>query len=159
LLKQITAALVAELKLEKAELGINLVATPEMTRLNENFLRHAGSTDVITFDYTFGVPPSGGSRQNVAPAQKNRLKPGHQTIHGEIFVCVDEAVSQARRFGATWQSEVVRYIVHGILHLQGFDDSSAPARRRMKLEEDRRLGALSRRFTLAQLSRPAKISA
>ena len=51
LLKQITDALLADLNVEDAELGVHLVATPEMTRLNEKFLRHAGPTDVITFDY------------------------------------------------------------------------------------------------------------
>jgi len=47
------------------------------------------------------------------------------TILGEIFICVDEAVLQARKFGTSWPSEVVRYIIHGVLHLCGFNDSSA----------------------------------
>jgi rRNA maturation RNase YbeY len=72
---------------------------------------------------------------------------------------VDVAVLQARKFGTSWQSEVVRYLVHGVLHLTGFDDSSAGARRKMKREENRRLDELSRRFTLAQLSHPARIPA
>ncbi len=42
LLKQIAEALLADLKIEDAELGVHLVAAPEMTRLNETFLRHAG---------------------------------------------------------------------------------------------------------------------
>jgi probable rRNA maturation factor len=158
-LKKIANALLAELEIKKAEIGICLAAAPEMTRLNETFLKHKGSTDVITFDYGLGVPPSGGSRRGVMPAQNNRLKPGHQMLHGEIFVCVDEAVLQARRFGTSWQSEVIRYLVHGVLHLLGFDDSSAGARRRMKRMEGRLLGKLSRRFTLAQLCRPAKLAA
>ena len=44
-------------------------------------------------------------------------------LHGEIFICVDEAIRQARRFGTIWQSEIVRYLIHGVLHLLGFDDS------------------------------------
>jgi probable rRNA maturation factor len=151
LLKKITNALLAELEIEKAEIGICLVAVPEMTRLNETFLRHAGSTDVITFDYGLGVPPSGGSKRGVVPAQNNRLKPGHQTLHGEIFVCVDEAVLQARKFGTSWQSEVIRYLVHGVLHLLAFDDSSADARRKMKREENRRLREIIHRFPLSKL--------
>jgi probable rRNA maturation factor len=154
-LTRIADALLVELEVEKAELNLCLVAAPEMTRLNETFLRHAGSTDVITFDYGFGVPPSGG---RVSQSQ-NRLKPGHQTLHGEIIVCVDEAVWQARKFRASWQSELVRYIVHGVLHLLGFDDSRVEVRRRMKREENRLLDGLSRRFSLAQLSRPVRISA
>ena len=73
------------------DLGVYLVAASEMTRLNETFLQHQGSTDVITFNYT--------------------EPPGQPCLHGEIFICLDEAVAQARRFHTTWQSELVRYVV------------------------------------------------
>jgi probable rRNA maturation factor len=149
-LKQITAALLADLKVEHADLGIHFVAAPEMTRLNEKFLRHQGTTDVITFDYLDNVgqasrlshskTPNSGDRQHACP-----------TIHGEIFICVDEAVWQARKFGTSWQSEVIRCLVHGVLHLLGFEDSTARARHKMKREEDRWLRKLSRRFTLSKL--------
>jgi probable rRNA maturation factor len=136
LLKQITAALLADLKIEKADVGIHLVAAPEMTLLNEKFLRHADSTDVITFDYS---------------APRRQMPDARRQLHSEIFACMDEAVLQARKFGTSWQSEVVRYIIHGVLHLLGFDDSSAVARRKMKREENRRLRELSRRFALSKL--------
>ncbi|MGO9479580.1 MAG: rRNA maturation RNase YbeY [Limisphaerales bacterium] len=164
LLKAIVNALLAELELEQAEIGICLVAAPEMTRLNETFLRHAGSTDVIAFDYrdkTVGADVRRPLNQKHAP-EKKPAPPcvvACKEIHGEIFICVDEAVRQARRFGTSWQSEIVRYLVHGILHLLGFDDSSAGARRRMKRAENRLLRRLAGRFSLAQLSRPARISA
>ncbi len=157
-LKHFTQALLAELKVEAVELEINLVAAPEITRLNETFLHHAGSTDVIAFDYRLGVPPSSGNFA-ASPAGRNRLKPGHRTLHGEIFICVEEAILQARRFGTSWQSEIVRYLIHGILHLLGFDDANAGARRKMKREENRLLRRLSRLFSLAQLSAPAKLGA
>jgi rRNA maturation RNase YbeY len=72
---------------------------------------------------------------------------------------VDEAVSQAKPFNATWQSESIRYLVHGVLHLLGHDDRRAAARRRMKQEENRLLRQLSRRFSLAQLGRAIKLAA
>ena len=150
LLKKISVALLADLKIEDAALGIQLVAAPEMTRLNEKFLRHQGTTDVITFDYLDNVgqasrlshskTPNSGDRQHACP-----------TIHGEIFICVDEAVWQARKFGTSWQSETVRYLIHGILHLLGYDDRRTTARRKMKREEDRRLRELSCRFPLSKL--------
>jgi probable rRNA maturation factor len=150
LLKKIAAALLEDLEIAKAELEIDLVEWPEMTRLNEIFLKHKGSTDVITFDYRFGVPPSGGKFSKKS-ARTNRLKPELQTLHGEIFICVDEAVLQAQKFGVSWQSEVVRYIIHGILHLLGHDDLCAGARRKMKREENRLLRKLSQRFALSKL--------
>jgi probable rRNA maturation factor len=150
LLKKIAATLLTELEIQKAEIGICLVAAPEMIRLNETFLKHKGSTDVIAFDYGFGVPPSGGKFSKKS-ARANRLKPELQTLLGEIYICVDEAVLQARKFGTSWQSEVIRYLVHGVLHLLGFDDSSAGARRKMKREENHRLREITRRFPLSKL--------
>jgi probable rRNA maturation factor len=76
---------------------------------------------------------------------------------GEIFICVDEAVLQARRFRTSWPSEVVRYLVHGVLHLRGYDDLQPAARRRMKRQENRLLRALAARFSLSQLERHAKL--
>ena len=146
LLKKITRALLTELELEKAEIGICLVATPEMTRLNETFLKHKGSTDVITFDYS----TEGRAGSPLPAVRSGALRRECPSVQGEIFVCVDEAVLQARKFGTSWQSEVIRYLVHGVLHLLGFDDSSAGARRKMKREENRRLREMTRRFPLSK---------
>jgi probable rRNA maturation factor len=139
LLKQIVNELLAELKILEAELGINLVTAPEMTLINETFLKHTGSTDVITFDY----------------ADKTE----GATLAGEIFICVDEAILQAKKFKTTWQSEIIRYIVHGVLHLLGHDDRRMAARRKMKREENRLLRRLSKKFSLAQIAGRSKISA
>jgi len=152
LLKQITEVLLAELEIQDAELEINLVSAGEMTRLNEKFLRHQGSTDVITFDYGLSVRRDAKTRTRLAET----LAP--PKLHGEIFICTDEAVLQARKFRTTWQSEVTRYLIHGILHLLGHDDSRSRGHRKMRQEENRLLRQLSRRFSLAQLSRPAKLS-
>lgn len=112
----IRTALVESLNIAEYNLGIYLVTAPEITRLNEEHLRHAGATDVITFDY---AGASGGA------------------LHGEIFICLDLAVTQARQFRTTWQQELARYAIHGVLHLCGYDDLRAPERRRMKREENR----------------------
>jgi len=142
LLKRIIVGLFADLKIAKAELGINLVAAPEMTLVNETFLQHAGSTDVITFDHS---------------SAECRLRKSE--MHGELFVCVDEAILQARRFKTDWQSEVVRYVIHGVLHLLGHDDRRVAARRKMKREENRLVRLQAKRFTLAQIARTTKLGA
>jgi probable rRNA maturation factor len=144
LLREIVQQVLVELKIETVELGISLVGAREMTLLNETFLKHEGSTDIITFDYQ---EPGTGS-------QKPELK-----LHGELFICVDEAILQAKRFRSTWQSEIVRYVVHGILHLLGHDDLKPALRRRMKREENRLVRRLSQKISFAQLSRTAKIGA
>jgi probable rRNA maturation factor len=144
LLKQIVRGLFAELKITEAELGINFVGTKEMTKMNRRFLQHEGSTDVITFDY----------EKPEVRSQKSELK-----IHGELFICVDDAISQAKEFGTNWQLEGARYIAHGVLHLLGHDDRHPAARRRMKREENRLVRLLAKRFSLAQLSCTAKLGA
>ena len=145
LLRRIVKTLLAEsLQIENAELGIHLIAAPEMTRINQTYLDHEGSTDVITFDHSFGVPPSGGP---------GRVNAELQTLHGELFICLDDALAQAKEFRTTWQSELVRYLIHGVLHLLGHDDHAAAARRAMKREENRLLRRLAKEFPLARLAR------
>jgi probable rRNA maturation factor len=136
-LREVTVTLLERmLKRSEYELGIHLVARPQMTRLNETYLHHQGSTDVITFNYA-------------DPARPDWLA-------GDIFVCVVEAVEQGALFGTTWQSEVVRYLVHGVLHLCGFDDHAARDKLRMKREEDRLVAGLSREFRLNHIEKEFK---
>ena len=146
LLRRITNTLVRDLmKVDGFDLGLFLVDAPEIVRLNERFLHHAGPTDVITFDYAQEPPPPPGG--SAAGNQADHCL----GLHAEVFVCVGQAAAQARRFRTTWQSELVRCIVHGILHLRGFDDRSPRLRRRMKRAEDRYLRQLARRFDLSRL--------
>ena len=83
--------------------------------MNWQFLRHEGPTDIITFDH--GSTP--------------------ERLFGEMFICVAEAERQAKEFGTTWQQELQRYVIHGILHLRGYDDLEPAKRRVMKQEENR----------------------
>ncbi|MEP6663542.1 MAG: rRNA maturation RNase YbeY, partial [Verrucomicrobiota bacterium] len=75
------------------------------------------------------------------------------SLHGEIFISIDDAVKQAREFQTSWQSELVRYIIHGLLHLQGHDDLQPAARGKMKREENRFLKKLTEVFPLKKLRR------
>jgi rRNA maturation RNase YbeY len=133
LLRKIVSHLLVEL-LRETEFDISVVLLGEkaMARLNEAALQHAGSTDVITFDYS-GAPPL-------------------PHLAGEVNVCIAEAVIQSRRFDTNWQTEMVRYIVHGFLHLRGHDDHESAARRLMKREENRLVRAISRGFDLSKLA-------
>jgi probable rRNA maturation factor len=72
-------------------------------------------------------------------------------LHGEIFVCLGEALSQSHRFHTTWQGELVRYVVHGMLHLLGYDDLGKSVRRRMKAAEDALVRRLARQFDFRRL--------
>jgi len=142
LVRRIVRALVVEhLQIPAVELGITFVSARRMARVNRQFLQHEGSTDVITFDYRQVWPA--GSRLARPPAH----------LHGELLICMDVAVAQAHTFRTSWPVEVVRYLVHGILHLCGYDDRTPSARRLMKREENRLLRRLAGEFPLGALAR------
>ncbi len=119
--------------MKRFDLGVYLVEADEITRLNKTFLRHGGVTDVITFTYL--------------------SSPSLEVIQGEIFICTSEAVRQGRRFRTDWTTELVRYLVHGVLHLQGYDDLKPVPRRKMKNEENRLVRELGRRFQLQRVGK------
>jgi probable rRNA maturation factor len=122
----------AEGRHECYQLGVHLIKAAEMANLNETFLRHTGSTDVITFNH-----------------QEKEDGP----LYGEIFISMDDAIAQASHFKTTWPAEIVRYLAHGILHLEGHDDLASGPRRRMKREENKLVKELSQRFDLGKLER------
>jgi probable rRNA maturation factor len=142
LLRRLAKWTLAETELGQAvemgahELGVYLVGEAEMAKANWEYLQHDGPTDVITFDY--GEP--GG-----AP------KPG--PILGDIFICPVVAEEFARKFKTSWQEEVARYLIHGILHLRGYDDSAPGLRGTMKREENQLMTAAAERFPLSRLAR------
>ncbi len=120
-----------ELPLDQFDLGVFLVGRKAITEANEAYLQHRGVTDVLAFDY-------GETRDR-------------RRLNGEILICIEEAIVQARRYRTLWQNEVVRYIVHGVLHLYGYDDRTTAKRRRMKKVEDHLVRRLASRFELRRL--------
>lgn len=122
--------LLDRLGIQQCELSVLLLNEKEIAQINETFLRHKGSTDVITFNYLDS--------------------PARTTVAGDVLVCVDEAIGQARRFRTTWQSELVRYIVHGVLHLLGYDDRRKTSRQKMRRAENALMRQLSARERLSR---------
>lgn len=102
--------------LTEGELGVQLIGSRRMAAMNWRWLRHEGSTDILTFDHREG---------------------GAGPLHGELFISVDDAVAQAGEYGTRPGTELFRYVVHGILHLLGYDDTTVGARKLMKREENR----------------------
>ena len=145
LLRTIARAVLEEfLAAPDYELGVHIVRAPEMARLNEGFLQHKGSTDVITFDHS---------------ESETSASAATHSLHGEIFVCIDDTLSQARQFRTSWPGELTRYVIHGFLHLKGFDDTNPAARRKMKQVENRLVSKVSRLFPLSKLSVGSKLRA
>lgn len=80
---------------------------------NVAFLEHDTLTDVITFDY---------SDEQAA-------------IEGEIYISIDRVVENAKVYGVTFEAELYRVMVHGLLHLLGYDDLTAAGQQMMRQKE------------------------
>ena len=87
------------------EISVLFVSDRRIASLNRQFLNERGPTDVITFR------------------------------HGEIFISAETARRHARRFGNLLARELRLYVVHGLLHLQGFDDRTEAEARKMEMAQ------------------------
>lgn len=130
-----------------AMVNIAIVTANQIARLNQQYLRHDGPTDVIAFEYSPGELMQLTATVDAPEIQKSR------PIFGDLFVCLDIARQQATLYRTTWQKELIRYVVHGLLHLAGYTDSTTKARRRMKRQEDKLMRWISQRHDLTKIHR------
>jgi probable rRNA maturation factor len=100
--------------LPNAQLEVALTDDATIARLNRQFLRHHGPTDVITF------PGDGGAGDPVI---------------GEVVISLERARAQARRAGWPLRREVALLLAHGVLHLGGFDDHAPRPAAAMRARE------------------------
>lgn len=107
-----------------AEVDVAVVGRVEMAELNRRYRGHGGETDVLSFDL------SDASRIGLV---------------AQIVVCGDVAVEQAGRYGTGVQGELMLYVVHGLLHLTGYDDRTARGAARMHAREDELLAEFGTR--------------
>ena len=92
---------------KSGEVSVWLISDRRLALLHRKFLGQSGPTDVLTFQ------------------------------HGEIFISVDTARRHARAFGNSLPRELKLYIVHGLLHLHGFDDQTPSEAHKMKAAQER----------------------
>ncbi|MDD6052492.1 MAG: rRNA maturation RNase YbeY [Bacteroidales bacterium] len=81
--------------------------------INQKYLQHDYFTDIITFDYCEG-----------------------KTLSGDLFISVDTVRENAIFYGTEFDDELNRVIVHGLLHLIGYDDHSEEDQKTMRSKED-----------------------
>ena len=105
----------------QAELSILLVDDRRMAKLHEQWLGIPGPTDVITFD----LSELGSAGPRTAPAG----------LLGDIVVSAETARRTARQLGWTPRQELILYLLHGLLHLTGYDDILPADRRAMRARE------------------------
>ena len=103
-----------------AYVAIVLADHDRVHALNREYLDHDYRTDVLSF----------------------LLERSEDGIEGEVYVDLDMAEINAARFGETYEREVARYVVHGLLHLAGHDDATDGDREAMRRLEDRYLSTV-----------------
>ncbi len=97
----------------RADISLAVVNDSAIHQINRRYLQHDAPTDVISFvlDHSDGF------------------------IDGEVVISADTAVTIAKQIGWPLQNEMLLYVIHGALHLVGYDDLTPAARRQMRLRE------------------------
>lgn len=108
-------------KVSRAELTCVFVSRQKIAALNRRFLGRTYATDVLAFDLR---------------------QPGEDVLRGDVIVSTDAVIKQSRQFGQKVPDELLLYVVHGILHLLGYDDHSPKDIAAMRAEEQRILSIL-----------------
>ncbi|CEN42240.1 rRNA maturation RNase YbeY [Capnocytophaga cynodegmi] len=104
---------------EEKELGeLNYIFCDDnyLHQINVQYLDHDTLTDIITFDYT-----------------------EEQTISGDIFISVERVADNAKDFNVDFQTELLRVMAHGVLHLCGYKDKSDAESNQMRSKEEEKM--------------------
>lgn len=95
------------------EINYIFVSDENLLQKNIKFLNHNTLTDIISFDYTMG-----------------------KLVSGDIFISIDRVLENSKMFKTTFDNELHRVMVHGVLHYCGFNDKSDEEKNLMREKED-----------------------
>jgi len=126
--KRIVHSIVSELQKMLSfridSLNVNFISSDLMIEINKKHLNHDYDTDILTFNYS-------GSNLN---------------LDGEIFISIMQAIDNSIKFNVNLDSELIRLIIHGILHLLGYDDQKSSDKKKMKIEENMLTESLTKNY-------------
>lgn len=106
--------LVAESEIKRVgDISVIFCSDGYLLDINIRYLRHDYFTDIITFDYTEG-----------------------DRLSGDLFISVDTVRANAEEYGSDFEQELCRVMVHGVLHLIGYDDHTPDDIALMRSKED-----------------------
>ncbi len=117
--EKLTLFLIQKFKLSTNEISIHFVSSKQICKIHADFFDDPTSTDCISFPID-------------APGAK---VPFH--VLGEVFVCPKVAIGYAQEHGIDPYEETSRYIVHGLLHLLGYEDEEESLAKKMKAQENK----------------------
>jgi probable rRNA maturation factor len=111
--RQAVETVLREAGLRQASVSVAIVDDPTIHDLNRRFLQHDYATDVLSF----------------------LLDHDDDSLDGEVIVSADTAADTAARLGCPAEDELLLYVVHGTLHLAGYDDLEPKPRAIMRRRE------------------------
>jgi probable rRNA maturation factor len=102
----------------KTEGDINYIFCDDdfLVEINQQYLNHNTLTDIISFDYSVG-----------------------NELHGDVFISIQRVRENATEFKVSFEEELKRVMVHGVLHYCGYKDKSAKDEKEMRLKEDEKM--------------------
>ena len=121
-LRDIARAVLQSEQISDYEISLAFVDNPTIHRLNKRFLDHDEPTDVLSFPLS---------------------DPSSKKLAGELVIGVEVAQEQAQTRGHDVQAELALYVIHGLLHLCGYDDKSEKSAKEMREKEREYLKALA----------------
>ena len=84
-----------------------------LNHINKEFLKHDSFTDIISFDYSLG-----------------------KQISGDIYISIERVLDNAEKYNVTFENELRRVMIHGVLHYMGYKDKTTEEKKVMTLKEN-----------------------
>jgi probable rRNA maturation factor len=116
-IRRAVGAIVRDAAISNAQIGVAVVDDPAIAKLHDEFLDDPTPTDVLSFV----------------------LERSLQCLEGEVVVSADTAAGNAPHYSSTPEDELLRYVIHGTLHLVGHDDATPKGRAAMRKREQQYL--------------------
>lgn len=134
-LAQVARSLLDAEQVIRSEISIALVDDPQIHTINRDFLQHDYPTDVISFLLDEELAASSPNHRRTVKSKVNRPRGAGKSLSGEVIISVEYASRMASEYGWSAAHEVLLYLVHGLLHLCGYDDLSDRDLRIMRARE------------------------
>ena len=127
-------AIVKDAHITDAQISVTVVDDALIAKLHEEFLHDPSPTDVLSF----------------------LLERSEQALEGEVVVSADTARASAPQYGCTAEDELLLYVIHGTLHLVGYDDTTPRKRAVMRKKEQQYIALSDKQTNPKQTKRTTK---
>jgi rRNA maturation RNase YbeY len=98
---------------DEGEISYTLMSDNDLLEINKEMLNHDFYTDIITIDQSID-----------------------DILSGDIFISIDRVKENAEQMNINFNEEILRVLIHGILHIVGFNDHKETDKKQMRAEED-----------------------